>query len=701
MKIEKIFSKDLFRPINGVVKVEQQDEGIVWQELDEYVVTKELSRHFNRFFSNYLEAIDKPTDPVLRSRIGVWVSGFFGSGKSHFIKILSYLLENRKAHHPDTATSRDASDFFDSKIDDQLLLAEIKRAVSKDTKVILFNIDSKADSKEDRAILNVFTRVFNESQGFSGDSPQIAEIERYLSDKGLFEKFQQIFAEVSGDEWVIDRDAYKLKRDEIVEALSKTLEKSDQTAGEWFDHTIDNFSLTIDKFAKKVKAYLDSKGANHRIVFIVDEVGQFISTNTSLMLNLQTIAEDLGATCGGRAWVIVTSQEDIDSIISEFGGAKANDFSKIAGRFHTRLSLSSTNTDEVIQSRLLEKTEDASRVLEKLFKEKGDILKNQLSFSSSGPTLKNYRDKHDFVIDYPFAPYHFQLVQKIFESIRKVGATGIHLSRGERSMLDAFQLAAKSISEKSLGALVPMYEFYPSIEGFLDTTVKRTIEQADDYDALEDFDKQLLRALFLIRYVDIIKPTIDNLVTLCIDEIDTDRFALKRKIEESLVRLEKETLISRNGDLYFFLTNEERDVSREIKNVEVHSTEERMLLARLLYDEVVEGSNKFRYQQNKNDYDFNRYFDGSLHGRQVGELNMEVISPLNEEYTFYIGAKCIGASSESGGKVLIKLSDNPELIRDIRAYIQTEKYIHHKSDTSAPDSLYNGPRNLEQLRGLC
>ena len=102
MQIKNIFAKDLFRPINGVVKADQQDPAIVWQELDEYVVTHELDQHLRRFIQAYLDAMDNPKDPVLTSRMGVWVSGFFGSGKSHFIKILSYLLSNRPIHNPVT-----------------------------------------------------------------------------------------------------------------------------------------------------------------------------------------------------------------------------------------------------------------------------------------------------------------------------------------------------------------------------------------------------------------------------------------------------------------------------------------------------------------------------------------------------------------------------------------------------------------------
>ncbi|HKL83400.1 MAG TPA: BREX system P-loop protein BrxC, partial [Desulfobacter sp.] len=447
MQIQNTFKKNISRPINGVVKADQLNESVVWQELDEYVVTRELDQHFRTFLKSYIGAIDNQNDPIIAGRMAVWISGFFGSGKSHFIKILSYLLENKTARCPDTGAEKRAVAFFADKIKDAMLLGDIKRVSNIDADVILFNIDSRADSTDGRsAILSVFWRLFNESRGFCSDSLHLAEIERYLTRKGQYQTFKDKFKEIYGSAWETERDAYSLLQDEIVEALSIVLDKNPDAATAWFEKYENNFSLTVEHFAKRVKEYLDSKSSNHRIIFLVDEIGQFIGSDTHLMLNLQTIVEDLGRVCNGRAWVVVTSQEDIDAVLGDIKSSKANDFSKIQGRFNTRLSLSSANTDEVIQARLLEKQDDAKIELEKLFTQQGDILKNQLSFTHDTSTLRNYATARDFTRNYPFTPYHFQLVQKIFESIRKAGATGLHLSRGERSMLDAFQSAAMNIA---------------------------------------------------------------------------------------------------------------------------------------------------------------------------------------------------------------------------------------------------------------
>ena len=171
-------------------------------------------------------------------------------------------------------------------------------------------------------------------------------------------------------------------------------------------------------------------GPEHRLIFLVDEVGQFIGSDTHGCSTCKPSPEDLGTICQGRAWVVVTSQEDIDAVLGEIKTSTANDFSKIQGRFKTRLSLSSANVDEVIQERLLAKRPEVVEALQQVFQTKGDILKNQLTFTDCGMTFRPYRDGADFVKNYPFAPYQFQLVQRIFEAIRKAGATGLHLSRG-------------------------------------------------------------------------------------------------------------------------------------------------------------------------------------------------------------------------------------------------------------------------------
>ncbi|WP_395090780.1 BREX system P-loop protein BrxC [Armatimonas sp.] len=684
MLIKDLFQRDIARSINGVVKADQLDDSSIWQELDEYVVTKELDGHFRRFFEAYLASVRRGADPELAGQIGIWVSGFFGSGKSHFIKILSYLIQNREVEQG--GQKRRAVEFFREKISDPMLFADIQKAVSNDTDVVLFNIDSKANPNDGRAaILNVFLRVFNEMLGFSGDHPHIAHMERFLLEKKRLDQFKAAYQAATGALWDDERDAFEFNLDEVEMAFAEATWQSPEASREWLRNAEKNFPLTPENFARWVRDYLDTRGTQHRIVFFVDEVGQFIGNDTHLMLSLQTIVENLGTFCGGRAWVVVTSQENIEAILGEVRATQANDFSKIQGRFRTRLSLSSANTDEVIQTRLLSKTDAATAELTRVFASKGDILRSQLSFTNLGMTFPHLGDAVVFSKNYPFVPYQFPLVQKIFEQIRKHGATGLHLSRGERSMLDAFQLAGKNLALQSIGALAPLYRFYPAIESFLDTAVKRTIDQTEGR-GLNDFDREILRVLFLVRYIEEFRANIDNLVTLCIDEIDADRLGLKRKIEDSLGRLEQETLISRNGENYFFLTNEERDISQEIKDVELNGGEQARKLGELLFEGSLRGTNKHRFPDNKKDFGFNRYCDRHPVGQilSANELEVSVVTPLADEYELYGEARCILESSTEGGKLLIKLKDNRMLGEELRLFLKTEKYIKRKNDDTLP-----------------
>jgi len=262
------------------------------------------------------------------------VAGFFGSGKSHLIKILSYVLAN--APHTHSGETKRAVEFFTAKIPDPLTLADIQKAAASDTDVILFNIDSRADVRGGRdAILSVFLKVLNELAGYCPEHAHIAHMERYLDEKGKLDTFRAEFERLTGQSWEAERDAYAFNRDEVVQAFSKATGQSQASAEKWVDSAESSFTLSVESFSKNVKDYLDKQGKNRRVVFLVDEVGAFIGRDGGLMLNLQTIVENLGTVCQGRAWVVVTAQEELDKILGDMPKTAQNDFSKIQGRFKT------------------------------------------------------------------------------------------------------------------------------------------------------------------------------------------------------------------------------------------------------------------------------------------------------------------------------------------------------------------------------
>jgi len=184
MQIKNMFEKQIDRDIKGVIKVGQSDEENVYQELDEYVVTKELLKHFRDFFNNYEKGVDGYTD-----KMGVWISGFFGSGKSHFLKILSYLLKNS------TVEGKRAIEYFTDgkKIEDPMLIAEMTKAGTIESDVMLFNIDSKGSAKVGsgkEAIVFKLGRVSLtlNSQSLSLLSTNADELVRYITKREYVEK---------------------------------------------------------------------------------------------------------------------------------------------------------------------------------------------------------------------------------------------------------------------------------------------------------------------------------------------------------------------------------------------------------------------------------------------------------------------------------------------------------------------------------
>ena len=308
------------------------------------------------------------------------------------------------------------------------------------------------------------------------------------------------------------------------------------------------------------------------------------------MLNLQTVTEDLGTACQGKAWIIVTSQQDIDSVAKEISHNK-NDFSKIQGRFDTRLSLSSANVDEVIRKRILEKNDAGHDTLALLYDQKETDIKNKIIFND-GVEKKLYTNRENFAAVYPFVPYQFNLLGSVLTSIRTHGASGKHLAEGERSMLALFKDSAERLMNENEGALVPFNMFYDALEKFLDHSYRGVIYKAWDNDYLnpdrekECFNVNVLKVLFMIKYVKEITANVEQITSLMIDSVDTDRMSLQQRVEDALKLLVKQTLVQKNGDVYVFLTDEEQEVQRDIEAENVEIAEVIGAVSEMIFDDL-------------------------------------------------------------------------------------------------------------------
>lgn len=677
-----MFEKRIDRDIKGVIKVGQSDEENVYQELDEYVVTKELLKHFRDFFDNYEKGVNNHTD-----KMGVWISGFFGSGKSHFLKILSYLLKNS------VVEGKRAIEYFTDgkKIDDPMLIAKMTNSGTISSDVMLFNIDSKGSAKVGsgkEAIVEVFMKVFNEMQGYCGSIPYLAEFERQLDNEGRFEEFKEKFEEIAGAPWEKKRQAFAVLQDKIVKTIVAMDFMSEEAARNWCKNAKGNYDLSIEKFVSLVKDYCEQKGPNHHVIFLVDEIGQYIADDTQLMLNLQTIVEDLGTACKGKAWVIVTSQEDIDSITK----TKGNDFSKIQGRFDTRLSLSASNVDEVIRKRILEKNEIAESALKLLYEQKESTIKNLITFTTDTADKKLYTDKTDFADCYPFIPYQFNLLGQVLTAVRTHGASGKHLSDQSRSMLALFQESAIRLKDGETGALVPFSYFYDPLHKFIDHQHSQVITDAENNSRLDDFDVELLKVLFMIKYVKEIKANVDNLTTLMISNMEDDRIEIREKIEESLKKLIRETLVQKNGEIYIFLTNEEQEINNAINNESVEMGEIIGEASTVIFEEIFT-EKKYRYS-NRYLFPFNQKVDDRyFKGNQSNGIGVSIITPYGGDYP----DSALRLLSTQEQTVIIKLPNDSTFLDEITESIKIYKFLN-KNATGARGSFDSIRRAKEDER---
>ena len=671
MKIQSMFEKKINRPINGVIKVGQDDDEALVQELSEYIITRELRRHFSTFFDNYSHSIDQPTD-----KIGVWISGFFGSGKSHFLKILSYLLSSAKVG------DRTAVDFFKDKFEDAMLYAKVIRCTNIPTESILFNIDIEGPINKDKtAVLRVFTKVFYNHLGFYGEDLKIAKLERFVDKQGKTDAFRKAFEDVNGAPWLESRSAHAFFEDDIVSVLQSVLGMSETAARNWFNGE-ENSDMSIKQLVEEIKSYVDGKGKDFRLLFCVDEVGQYIGADGDLMINLQSIVEELGSKCRGKVWVMVTSQEAIDSVVKISG----DDFSKIQGRFNTRLSLSSASVDEVIKKRILEKTEDADRLLRLVYDKEHAVLKNLFKFNDAVLDIKGYEDGAEFSATYPFVPYQFIIIQKVLVEIRKHGNSGKHLSGGERSMLSGFQEAAQKLQEKDENAVVPFSLFYDTVHTFLESPIRRVIDRsqtaADKHAGLEQRDVSVLKLLYLLRYIDDIKTNIDNVAILMVDDIRTDKINLRREIAMSLERLVAQNYVARNGDTYSFLTDEEQDIAIDIRNTTVDSQAIVASIGQTIFSEIYP-SKKYKY--NKYDFAYDQYIDETLVGAATGGVRLRFVSVASDYYNAP-EAKLI-MDSQANNETIVLLSSTVQYFEELETAAKIRKYIKQKNVSQLPESI--------------
>ena len=662
MKIYELFRKPVERPIEGVIKAD--DDRYLQTEVEEYVVTGEIRRGLDQLANRYLN------EPNAN---GVWISGFFGSGKSHLLKILSLVLENRALQGGQTA-----ADIILPKIDDEIIRGDLRLAAAVPSRSLLFNIDQKADAiggDPTAPILEVFVKVLNELQGYYAKQGHIAEFECDLDSRGELADFKKTYADISGRSWEEDLPVIEtLENETFANAYSKHSGQSYEECLKLFDRKRESYKVSIQSFAERVTAYIDKQVPGFRLNFFVDEVGQFIGQDSKLMLNLQTVTETLATVCKGRAWVFITSQGDLQKVLGKFRPELGQDFSKIAGRFKTRLTLTSADVREVIQKRLLAKIEDEPPALTTIYDREHDNMQTLFRFGDGSMEFKGWRGSDEFCGFYPFHPYQFDLFQRAIERLSQHDAfTGKHTAIGERSMLAVFQEVAKQLIHQEVSALASFDLMFDgisaSIRGDFQTSVRQAERQLDNPIA-----KRILKALFLLKWVREFKATPRNIAILLIDKPDVDIAAHEKAVREALNLLEAQSYLQRNGEFYEFLTDMEKDIEVEIKNTEIEESQLTKLLGDVIFSDVLRDP-KIRYEGNYQDYTYARRLDDQLVGKDA-DVSINVITP---DHPNYDNLDALIAQNTGKAELLAVLPADNRLIDEARLYLKTQKYIQQNT----------------------
>ena len=667
MELHRIFEQAVSRPIEGVIKAD--DESHLFTELSEYVLTDEVAKRLEHFLEAYNH---------YHGANGVWLSGFFGSGKSHLLKMLALVLENR------SIGDVNALEIFLPKIsaDDELLRAALKKAVAIPSQSILFNIDQKADiisKNQVDALLSVFVKVFNEMCGYFGKQGYIAQFERDLDSRNQFTTFKDAYQRLANKPWERGREQALLESGNIARAYAEITGEDPALAKGILDKYRSQYSVSIEDFGNQVKAWLDQKPANFRLNFFVDEVGQYIAENTKLMTNLQTVAESLATKCQGRAWIIVTAQEDMNSVLGDMSKQQSNDFSKIQARFANRLKLTSADVAEVIQKRLLTKNQIGTDLLIQTWQQQSNHFKTLFDFADGGQQYQNYRDVEHFVYCYPFVPYQFPLFQSAIRGLSQHnGFEGKANSVGERSMLGVFRDVAIAIENEPVGQLATFDRMFEGIRGALKSAIQSAINNAERHLG-DPYAVRVLKALFLVKYVKEFKATLRNLSVLMLDGFTQDLPAQRKQLEAALNLLEQQTYIQRNSDTYEYLTDEEKDIEEEIKATEVENADLLKELEALLFDGTIR-QRKIRHS-NGQDYAYTRKMDDRALSREH-ELAIHITTPLADNFDSSESFLTLQRMQSMGRDELrVVLPADARFMQDLVMHKRTEKYIRQNSNT--------------------
>lgn len=562
-KINDILTLDLAEDIKNVIDLEDRSENEIQVEIESYIVTEGIATHLSHFVNQYTSNIKET---------GVWISGFYGSGKSYFGKMLGYIIDNP------TINGTSARNRFLPRIkgvkNDTFLENDLRSLDAIDSRVVFLDV---AKQNTDKGLAFTLFANFLKNLGFRSDLYGYMEFDFFID--GEYSLLNEKCLELYGKPW----DEVKLSKKEVASAMRKISTALGKSEDDYKD-TQKLYSDTIESFDSnrlkdEVEKYL-SKNKNETLVFVFDEASEAISQNKFNLLDLEAISESLSS-ISSKVWTIAIAQEKLDDVINNANVNKSQ-LTKVTDRFKTKLHLESTEVDVIIKSRLLKKKDEFQSQLIEYYNKNNGLISDATHLKSSFPTKT--LDAQEFSTYYPFHRYQFDLLQKFLFSSNALAATQI-AARG--MIITTFDVLRKQLKNKELFDFTTISEICDEAQTQPPTSIgikyehsrKILSEQNSDIDGTT-----LLKTIhFLTESGDLAFPNIENITKAYIEDLQS-YYEFKPKIEKALDILveQKQLLVSNNN--YKITSDQEGQLLEEMNDFNVEPYNKKRLLTNYIKD---------------------------------------------------------------------------------------------------------------------